>query len=421
MKKYLKHLPKELAGFVATAARLSRDCGYKAYLVGGLVRDLILGARNFDLDIVVEGDGIKLARLLSEHLGGKSIRHHRFGTATVILSTDFKIDVASARKEQYPEPAALPIVSSASIKEDLARRDFSVNAMAIDICCNCGELIDLFNGRDDLKNKKISVLHSLSFIDDPTRILRAVRFEQRYCFKISRKTLKYLKDAKRLKMLEKVSPQRLRDELILMLSEPHPKKAVMRLQKLYRIRFIHPGLEVTRAAFKIFDSIDSEIAWFKKNFQRRRKLDTWIIYFMGLVSNLNFVSVKSILKKLVLRQGEEKRILGYAKNNSKIAAGLSVKDIRPAKIFEILEPLSYEAIIMLRAQYANCNLLKYTSDFLNKYNGVRLSITGHDLQSLGILPGPEYREILAKVFKNKLNGLAKDKKQELKLARDFKK
>ncbi|MDD4894296.1 MAG: hypothetical protein PHW54_03160, partial [Candidatus Omnitrophica bacterium] len=233
MKKYLSKLPKEIRDFISVAGDVAFSCGMPVYLVGGFVRDLILGVDNLDLDIVVEGDGIKFAELLSLKLNAGLTLHRRFGTATLIIDKYFKVDIATARREYYPEPAHLPEVTCGTLKDDLIRRDFTINAMAVSINRrDFGTFIDCFGGKKDLAAKKIRVLHDLSFIDDPTRILRAIRFEQRYSFRIEPKTLKLLREAKRLKMLEKVQPQRLRDELILLLKENKPLKQLRRIKEL---------------------------------------------------------------------------------------------------------------------------------------------------------------------------------------------
>ena len=218
MKNYLNNLSEELRELIHLASDVANKNNMPVYLIGGFVRDLILGVKNFDLDIVVEGDGIKFAEVLSGKLNAGLIRHRRFGTATVILKKHLKVDIATARQEYYPEAAHLPEVTRGVLKDDLMRRDFTINAMAISINRqDFGRFIDCFGGEADLANKEIRVLHNLSFIDDPTRILRAIRFEQRYNFKIEPKTLKLLREANRLKMLERVSRERLRDELILIL------------------------------------------------------------------------------------------------------------------------------------------------------------------------------------------------------------
>jgi tRNA nucleotidyltransferase (CCA-adding enzyme) len=418
MKEYLNKLPKKILDLIYLARESAARNNLPIYLAGGFVRDLTLGVKNFDLDIVVEGDGINFAEGFAERLKAKLIRHPRFGTATVILSDQLKIDVASARKEFYPEPAHLPVVENSTLKDDQFRRDFSINAMAISIAKeNFGVLIDFFGGAGDLKKKKIRILHNLSFIDDPTRILRAIRFEQRYDFKIESSTLKLLKQAVRLKMLEKIQPQRIRDELILMLKEERPIKEIKRIKDLVGFKFINKRLLISKRTLNLLASIERQIYWFKKVNSFRRPLDTWLIYFMGLTGSLSINDLRLICRKFGFRKGEEKRITTYKKINHEFILALSKEDILPSKIFNSFEPLSYEVILLVKAKYKNKNLRRQIKAFFQIYNDMRIFISGRDLNNLGILPGPYYQKILSKVMTAKLNGLVRTKEEELALIR----
>jgi len=419
MREYLNNLPKEIQDLVQLAGEAAQANKMRAYLVGGLVRDLILGVKNLDLDIVVEGDGIRFAEVLASSLKANLIRHKRFGTATLTLG-HIKIDIATAREETYPHPASLPSVTSGTLKDDLRRRDFSINAMAISINKdNYAELIDFFHGSLDLRNKNIRVLHDLSFIDDPTRILRAARFEQRLNFRIEPRTLKLLKEANKLRMIERVQPQRLRDELILILKEKYPIRAIRRVNTLTGLSFINNRLKSGNNNYKLLNSAERQINWFKKTYSERRHLDAWLIYFMALIDNLTISDLKSIFKAFVFRKGEEKRMLALKKITVSFIRELSRKEIKPSRIFHLLDPLSYEVILLLKAKYKNRDLNKNIEDFLEIYNFIRISVTGHDLYRLGIEPGPYYQKIFAKVLKAKLDGKVSTKEQELELINKF--
>ena len=432
MKDYLNKLPNEIKDLIRLVSDIANKNNILAYLVGGFVRDLILGVKNLDLDIVVEGDGIKFAEGLSEKLRAGLIRHRRFGTATVILKDNLKIDpsaslrvngergrtidIATARREYYPHPAHLPEVTRGILKDDLMRRDFTINAMAISINRqDFGRFIDCFGGKKDLADKNIRVLHDLSFIDDPTRILRAIRFEQRYNFKIEPKTLEFLRQANRSKMLEMVSRERLRDELILILKEERPLKPLIRIEELIGFGFINSGLSLSKKTHTFLKSIESQIIWFKRKYPKRRQLDTWLTYFMGLIETFNINSIKLICKKFAFRRGEEKRILAYKIIKSKFIKDLSQNKIKPSKIFSLLEPLSYEVIILIKAKFKNANIKKHIEDFFEIYNGMRIHISGEDLRRLGLTPGPDYQKIFHRVLNAKLDGLVKTKKEELEL------
>jgi tRNA nucleotidyltransferase (CCA-adding enzyme) len=414
MKKYLDSLPKEIQDLISQASDSAYSNNMSVYLVGGFVRDLILGVKNLDLDIVVEGDGIKFAEVLSQKLNVGLIRHRRFGTATVILKKHLKVDIATTRQEYYPQPAYLPEVTCGVLKDDLMRRDFTINAMAISINRqDFGRFIDCFGGEADLADKKIRVLHNLSFVDDPTRILRAIRFEQRYNFKLEPKTLKLLREANELKMLERVQPQRLRDELILLLKEGCPLKPLNRIKELIKFNFINSGLSLSKKNLVFLKSVESQINWFKRKYPKRRQLDTWLIYLIGLIDPLNINNIKLICKKFAFRRGEEKRILAYKKLEPQFIKELSRDKIKASRVFSLLEPLSYEVIILIKAKFKNKNLEKYIKDFFEIYNGTHLYISGADLHKLGLTPGPYYQKIFHRVLNAKLDGLVKTKKEEL--------
>jgi len=416
MREYLKKTPGEVKSLVYLAGDIASRMNLRIYLVGGFVRDLILGAKNLDLDIVVEGSGIKFAEKLALELKAKLTRHRRFGTATVILKSGLKIDIATARKEYYPEPAHLPCVSAGTLKDDLFRRDFTINAMAISISPeDFGQLIDFFGGRKDLNNKKIRILHNLSFIDDPTRILRAVRFEQRYNFKIEPRTLRALRGAVDSKILEKIEPQRVRDELILILKEQKPLLGLRRLKGLTGFSFIDSHLRLSKKTFSLLRSIEKEINWFNKVYHLRRLLDTWLIYFMGLVDSRNTRQLAGICHRFVFRKGEEKRILSFKRISHKFVLSLRRKRIKPSKIFSLLEPLSYEAILLLKAKYKNPVIQMHIEDFFEIYNGMRICISGEDLGRLGLPPGPKYKKIFVRVLNAKLDGIVKTREEELEL------
>ena len=418
MKEYLNNLPKEIQGLIHLVRDVACKQDFRAYLVGGFVRDLILGVKNLDLDIVVEGDGIKFASILAEALKAKLTTHKRFGTATILIDHNFKIDISSARKERYPQPGHLPVVSTGTLEDDLFRRDFTINAMAVSLVCDdFGKLIDLFCGKDDLKNKKIRVLHNLSFIDDPTRILRAVRFVTRYGFKIEPETLKYLKETVRLKMLEKVEPQRIRDDLILILKEKPVVKEIKCLHKLTGFSFIAAGLRLDKNHLRFLSLAEKEVRWFKQEHPARRLIEPWLVYFTCLIHQLSAKDIKIICRRLALRIGEEKIILSFKQIKPGLIAKLNKKEIKPSLVFRLLEPLSYEAIILLKAKYKNYFLRMNIEEFLLHYNGMRTHVTGHDLNSLGIVPGPQYQKILLKVLAARLDGLVKTKEEELMLVK----
>ncbi|MBI5713992.1 MAG: CCA tRNA nucleotidyltransferase, partial [Chloroflexi bacterium] len=239
-------LPKDRLDLIHLVSNAAAELNDSLFIVGGFVRDLILGTPSMDFDLVVEGDGIKLAKKLAAQHGGKVTAHSQFGTAKWKLPSTFPLptlDFVTARSEFYPHPSALPEVERGSIKLDLHRRDFTINTLALRLDKDSfGDLLDFWGGEKDLRDGLIRVLHSISFVDDPTRILRAVRFEQRFNFKIEPRTLELISHA--LPLLDRVSGDRIRHELEAMLKEREPEKHLARLGELKILKQIHPELDV---------------------------------------------------------------------------------------------------------------------------------------------------------------------------------
>ncbi|MDD5254897.1 MAG: hypothetical protein PHR11_02445 [Candidatus Omnitrophica bacterium] len=412
----MKKLPRRTLQLISTAQDTAAALGAGAYLVGGFVRDVILGVGNFDLDIVVEADGILFAQEFARRTSGSIVSHTRFGTASVALEGGLKVDIATARKETYPVPACLPQVSRGTLRDDLARRDFTINAMAASISAgDFGLLVDFFGGAEDLRRGKIRVLHPLSFRDDPTRILRAIRFEKRYGFTIEPLSLRLLKQAVAQGLIQRVGPHRLRDELVLNLKEKRVLEQLKRIRELTGFGFIHPRAAFPPAAQALAVSCQRELSWFKRKFPRHRGVDSWLVYLACLLEELNNDEVRETCRRFALRGGDEKRILSYKKAGGSLIRRLAQKSLRPSEIFGCLEPLSYEAIILLRARTKDARVRKRTEDFFEIYNGMKLYISGDDLRRLGIAPGPYYRKIFSEVLAAKLNGEVRTPQEELAL------
>ncbi|MDD5115504.1 MAG: hypothetical protein PHW98_00315 [Candidatus Omnitrophica bacterium] len=417
MKTYLEKSPREIKRLISSVKEVSRETKMPAYLVGGFPRDLILGVRDWDLDITVEGDGIGFAEKLAKKLDSRLVRHERFGTATLILGDRLKLDVATTRKERYPACACLPLVSSGSLAEDLFRRDFTINAMAIALSGKKGwELIDKYRGKEDLASGKIRVLHRSSFKDDPTRILRGIRFMQRYNFKIEKETLDLLKEAVASGLLHRVHPHRIRDELVLMLKEKDPSAQVKRLHDLAGLSFVSSKLKPGRQTFGLFKSVNKQVSWFMEKLPCYGDFEPWIIYFAALLRPLSREEAKEIIRKLGFTATAAKKILGCRRIGSKLVKSLKRRGIKPARVFSLLKPLSLEEIIFLRSLWSDSLFRRNISDFLGVYNRLRLSITGDDLCRMGVMPGPGFRKILNRVLVARLDGKAGGRRQELALA-----
>jgi tRNA nucleotidyltransferase (CCA-adding enzyme) len=414
LSEKLSKQPKEVLERARLITQIAEELKCPVYVVGGFVRDMILGLKDFDLDIVVEGEGMDFARELSQRLkGSKCVRHRQFGTATVVAEDKTKIDIATARKEIYEHPACLPKVVPGTIRDDLTRRDFSINAMALDVSRErFGKLVDFFNGREDLKKKIIRVLHDVSFIDDPTRILRAIRFEQRFNFAIEAHTLKLIREASDLHMLEHVHDHRLRDELILILKEPKAISCIKRVNRLCGFRFIHNDLRIGQKAISSLEKIRKLYIWFEENFFHRRKVELWMLYLAILLEALDARQLGIILSEFAFRKGEARITLSFKEQAGKVLSRLKAVT-SPSQIYRILEGLSYETILLILHMAMVKDVRQKIIDFLRLYSASRIFISGHELKEQGIPQGPRFKEILRELLYAKLDGKFNTKEEEL--------
>ena len=253
------NIPREIRDLLRKIGSRTR---LPVYLVGGFVRDLLLGCENLDLDMVVEGDAIGFARQLGESWGWEIQTHQRFGTATLIRPTGARIDFARARSETYERPGALPLVKPCSIEDDLRRRDFSINALAIRLNSDdFGRLIDCFDGIKDLQAGRIRALHAESFLDDPTRIFRAVRYEGRYDFRIEAKDRARIREALRRGALPGISGERIRNEINHILAEKAAPRMVQRLIEFDVFPAIYPLWKVVPGFSVDWTAVQKAIDW----------------------------------------------------------------------------------------------------------------------------------------------------------------
>ncbi|MDD4362979.1 MAG: CBS domain-containing protein, partial [Atribacterota bacterium] len=275
--------PKDILDVLYKIGETGDELDYSVFMVGGIVRDLFLGFPNLDLDIVVEENAIKFARFFCKKTKAEMKSHKKFKTAVVILPNGLKIDFASARREFYEFPAALPKVEFASIKKDLYRRDFTINAMAIQLNNkNFGRLYDFFGGKRDLELKKIRILYNLSFIEDPARIIRAIRFEQRYDFTLENATEKFLRKAIQEGLISRIRKKRISLEFVNIFKEKKPIKVLLRMNELGILSSIIPGIKITESLVNIFNKIDNNLKEWKDIFPHIY-IDKTILYIYYLL------------------------------------------------------------------------------------------------------------------------------------------
>ncbi len=402
-----KQLPPELAEFMRAAGEVARSQGQTVYLVGGVVRDLLMGKPNFDLDLVVEGNAITLAQQLNQTRQGKLITHPRFNTAKLQWDR-WSVDLATARSETYAKPGALPTVKPGSIDSDFARRDFTINTMAVRLDPgHYGELIDLHGGRDDLQHKLIRVLHEGSFVDDATRIWRGLRYEQRLDFHLEPATLRLLK--RDVPMLDTISGDRIRHELELVLKEEFPEKALCRADELGVLQKLHTSLKGN--------------GWLAEKFGQARRLTT---------PNPPPIGLYLALLAYCLTEEQGEYLISYLKLSKSLAqilrdsAGIKAEveslgnpQLAPSAIYRLLHGYSLLAITANSLASDSPTAHRNIQLFLNKLRFVRPALTGNDLKRMGIASGPRIKEMLNRLHEARLDGKVTNKKGEMEMVRGW--
>ncbi|MDO9027445.1 MAG: CBS domain-containing protein [Candidatus Roizmanbacteria bacterium] len=411
--------PEEIFNVLRLSGEIAEGLGFPAYLVGGSVRDLIRGETNLDIDIdidiVIEGDAIAFARAIGEKLNAKVKTHQRFGTAVVVAGS-LKFDVATARTEYYESPGALPKVEMSSIKKDLYRRDFTINALAVKLNSgDFGMLLDFFGAQRDLKEKTIRILHNLSFIEDPTRAFRAIRFSERFGFKISKHTLNLIKTAVKINLFEKLSGSRLYDEVNLLFLETVPLKAVKRLSELDLLKVIHPAIALTAPIEKTFENLEESAAWFKLLFTEE-PINKSHLFLMALLERLKPEEIEKALQRLFVPPTAKKEIIEGIKQSK--AALMKLQNASQKDIYYALQPLSIRAILFAMAKATDKSQKKAISLYLTTLRKIKPALTGNDLEKMGYKPGPLFNKILRAILDARLEGQIKSREDEARFVKE---
>ncbi|MDF2754237.1 MAG: hypothetical protein K0S82_2620, partial [Gaiellaceae bacterium] len=380
------------------------------YLVGGTVRDILLGEPNFDVDVAVEGDAIELARSLADALDGRVRAHRKFGTAVVLYRDDERVDVVTARTEFYDAPAALPSVEHATIREDLFRRDFTINAMAVSLKGEeFGRLVDPFGGRRDLEAKTIRILHNLSFIDDPTRIFRAIRYESRYGFRMDDHTQRLARGTIEMGLVGDLSSARLRDELVALLEEGDAGASILRLAELGAGAAIHPHLGADDEAVELLGRIR------RLNEHYGTAVPSWRLAFAVLARRMPPDEVYAWLRRLKVQRRDLERVAAAVTVGPRILERLRGGSAEPADVVAAADPYAPDAPLFAMAMEERPEL----DDYFRRLRNVQLEVSGSDLAELGLGESPEVGEILAELRRRKLNGQLDGRESELAAAREL--
>jgi len=421
LKSLIKErLDKNVFKLLERIAQVGDRLNLSVYAVGGFVRDLLLNIPNQDIDIVVEGEGISFASHLTEEFGGRMKSHEKFGTSVVIFPDGYRIDVATARMEYYQHPGALPTVEKSSVKSDLFRRDFTINCMAVKLTgANAFCLIDFFNGERDLKNREIHVLHSLSFIEDPCRLFRAIRFEQRFGFAMGKQAESFMRTTIKKRLVDSLSGTRLFNEIKLLLNEKRPVDCIHRMREFDLFQFVSPEMLQDPKDMETLARLESVISWGSMT-TLPREPEIWRIYFMGLFHSLEEEAFLKAVDRLQLPT-RMKSSMGQ----DRIACRESLKRLQsqkewgPKEIYHTFDSLSVEAVIFLIALSSSDRLNQYANIYFTQYQGkAEPSLTGDDLVEMGLEPGPVFQSVFNALRDARVMGRVNTREEEVALVEE---
>ena len=419
--KFMKErIPQRLMHILERVGEVAEKISCNAYVVGGFVRDLFLYSPNEDIDIVVEGDGIAFAKEFAKIEGTHLHTHAKFRTAVIIFPDGFKIDVASARLEYYKFPAALPDVEMSSIKLDLFRRDFTVNTLAIWLNPHkFGTLIDFFSALKDIKEKVIRVIHNLSFVEDPTRVFRAIRFEQRFGFTIGKLTTGLIENSVKMDFFKRLSGKRVFNEMRLILEEENPIASLKRLHDYDLLSVIHPSIVLNKDVVSLLYSVKKVLSWYDLLFLEESYM-RWTVYFLALIRSCDRETIEEINKRLELPPRFHNILTRTRFEAERCLYGLEKHlPVKNSTLFKRLAPFSTELILYMMAAARKETVKKAISKYVTRLRHMQIAVKGRDIKSLGVEPGPVYREILQTVLDAKLNGKLKTREEELKFIQHY--
>ncbi|MDR5658166.1 CBS domain-containing protein [Serpentinicella sp. ANB-PHB4] len=413
----IKNLPQDQYNIILKLSKVADQLACNVYVVGGFVRDLVMNRENYDMDIVVEGEGIAFAKEVSGYFGGEIDIHDKFNTASVILPSGQQIDIVTARREYYEHPAALPKIENSSIRNDLFRRDFTINCIALKInTIEFGRLIDPFGGLGDIGNQQLRVLYNLSFIEDPTRIFRAIRFSARLGFDIEKNTKNLLIKAIHDNMLKKLSNDRVRAEINHILKEDKYLKNSLELLNCYNIlKSLHPQFNITTKVLIKIEEIDKSV----EELCITKDINKYIIIVIQLLSDVPLKDIEDIISIITTSAKTTIEVINTLKKKDDIYDLLSDIDKNSFYVYEELKKYSLESIVYYYNDTDNPNIKKSLIFYLQNLRKIILEIKGSDIKELGVIPGPIYKSIFREILKEKVLGNLKNKEDEIKYAREY--
>lgn len=399
----LQRIEPELRALYEELGKVAAELNMVAYLVGGCVRDLVLQRNNTDLDFVVEGSAIELVHELAKRFPDKYqllVEHSRFNTGTMMvsLSTEREIDIATARVEYYEYPAALPTVEPSSLEQDLSRRDFTINALAM--CLHpdrFGKIVDYFGGLSDLQSGLVRVLHPFSFIEDPTRIIRAARFASRFNFRLEQRTQLQAERAIQLGIFDNLGGVRLKEELKYILDSVH------RLAALEILDDLGGGLRFLDSAIIYRRQVRLQIRRAEKLLALYPVQRSWTVYLGVLLLSLPEDRISAALNRLHLAEDER----GWVLDAAKIVRGLNELEhaAKRSQMYRVLHGHADQSLaIAACVAPGGSSLRRWIRVYFEELREVKTELSGHDLLALGINQGPAIGEILTRLRDARLDG-----------------
>jgi len=405
-------LPPQIRQTLRRLGEIAESGDFTAYVVGGFVRDMILGRPNLDVDIVVEGDGVAFAETVASQLSARIKVHRRFGTAVIVFSRDFHVDVASSRAEYYTRPGALPTVERSSLRQDLLRRDFTINAMSACLDPECfGAIADPFGGLADLKAGVVRVMHALSFVDDPTRVLRAARFEQRYGFAMDGHSEQLARRAVAMGLVEEVSGARIREELYDILDETDPVAVLARLDELGALPALLPAGADRAHVIAFLGAVAHALESPAEVAPGRVSQRTAFLSAIGASGTRG--SAVRWLRHLRVGHEHSDAVLAFAERGPTVARALQDRRrMKDSRLFRLLDPLPAETVVCLWAA-GDANARERIERFTSELSRVKPAVSGRDLIAMGATPGEAFSAILARARDDRLDGRAVGRQSEL--------
>lgn len=426
-----KRLSQPCFDFLSMAGEIGQETGASVYVVGGFVRDLVMDGKglkwpDIDIDLVIEGDAMEFAHKLAIRLKGRVREHREFMTAMLVFPIDslgieserqksvhlaekveIKVDIATARLEFYPEPGALPQVERGSIKMDLYRRDFSINAMAVRLNPQVfGQLVDFFDGQEDIRNKRIRTLHALSFVEDPTRMFRAVRFEQRYGFRMGAQCERFMRNAiDDLHLVSNLSGARICHELELMAEERNPGAAFRRMDELGLLAEVHPLLALTDEKRDMVDRLRRVLEWYMRMYLPE-KPDLLLLMVIAMCRRSPAPDVEKLLERLQFSDRRRRETMHVRSAIMAARTGMAkwAKKNGPiSELHRMLRRAPLETLLYLLAQEDSPEQHEKLTRYIYLGRQMKTDVSGDDLMSIGIQPGPMIGRILGDVLMAKMD------------------